>query len=371
MKKPSLIHLTRKFIQPKMFSRIIIPFAFSCLLFNTSCNNDDEVPNTVVGYTQVNLVADTAGFGAAKVDPNFTNAWGIAFGPTGIFWIASAEDGVTNIYDREGNMKAPAVAVPGQGSRFGGAPTGQIFNSTADFILNGQPAKFILAGEHGTIEAWNAGDSTLTVADRSSTDAVYKGLAIANDGGTNFLYVANFKGQKVDVFDKNFNYVTTKPFSDPAIPPGFGPFNIQNINGNLYVSYAKLLAPDNEDDEKGAGNGYVNVFNPNGTLIKRFATQGVLNSPWGITVAPSGFGKYKDAILIGNFGDGRISAFNTTGTYLGQLENSSNNPISIEGLWGLIVPQNNVPAGDPNQLFFTAGPQDEERGLYGYLKPNK
>ena len=373
MKKLSTHSLKRHFIPAKSF-RLLIACAFSCLLFNTGCDSDDDDKNngTSSTYSQVNLVADANGYGAAKVDTNFTNAWGISFGPTGIFWIASNGKGVIDVYDRDGNLKLAAVAVPAHGDRFGGAPTGGVTNTTSDFVINanGQPAKFIYAGEDGTIHAWNAGDSTRTVADRTSTDAIYKGIAIANDGGANFLYVTNFKGRKIDVFDKNFNYVSSKPFADPNIPADFGPFNIQNINGNLYVTYAKLKGPDNEDDEKGAGNGYVNVFSPNGTLIKRFASQGTLNSPWGIALAPSGFGKFKDAILIGNFGDGRISAFDTNGTYLGQLQTSNNNVLVIEGLWGLVFPQNGVPAGDQNQLFFTAGPNDEKNGLFGYIKPD-
>jgi uncharacterized protein (TIGR03118 family) len=377
MKKRSTLSLKNLFIPATRF-RLIIVCVFSCLLFNTGCDNNDDDDNnnnndqTSTTYSQVNLVADANGYGAAKVDTNFTNSWGISFGPTGVFWIASAEKSVVNVYDREGNLKLAAVAVPAHGQNFGGAPTGGVTNTTTDFIMaaNGQPAKFIYAGEGGTIHAWNSGDSTRTMADRSSSGAVYKGLAIANDGGSNFLYVTNFKGRKIDVFDRNFNYVTSKPFNDPNIPADFGPFNIQNINGNLYVTYAKLLGPDNEDDAKGPGNGYVDVFSPNGMLIKRFASQGTLNSPWGMAVAPSGFGKYANAILIGNFGDGRISAFDTNGTYLGQLENGNNTALIIDGLWGIVFPQNGIPAGDPNQLFFAAGPNDEANGLYGYIKPN-
>jgi uncharacterized protein (TIGR03118 family) len=371
MKKLLPVSLKRHLLKLK----IIVPLAVCSLLISPGCDNDDDDnidDQASTTYGQVNLVSDKAGYGAAKVDTNFTNAWGISFGPTGIFWIASAEKSVVNVYDREGNLKLAAVAVPAHGEHFDGEPTGGVTNTTSDFIIaaNGQAAKFIYAGEGGTIHAWNTGDSTRTVADRSSTGAVYKGLAIANDGGSNFLYVANFRGKKVDVYDRNFSYITSKPFNDPNIPAGYGPFNIQNINGNLYVTYAKLLAPDNEDDERGAGNGFVDVFSPNGNLIKRFASQGVLNSPWGIAVAPSGFGKYKDAILIGNFGDGHISAFDANGTYMGQLENGNNSVLAIDGLWGLVFPQNGVPAGDPNHLFFTAGPKAEEDGLYGYIKPN-
>lgn len=373
MKKIATLSIKRRLNSAKNL-RFLIVCAFSGLLFITACNDDDDetVTEQVQTYSQVNLVADAGGFGAAKVDTNFTNSWGISFGPTGIFWIASAEKSVVNVYDRDGNLKLAAVAVPAHGERYGGAPTGGVTNTTSDFIIpaNGQSAKFIYAGEDGTIHAWNAGDSTRTVVDRTSTNAIYKGIAIASDGGANFLYVTNFRGRQIEVFDRNFNYITSKPFADPNIPADYGPFNIQNIGGNLYVTYAKLLGPDNEDDAKGAGNGYVNVFSPSGTLIKRFANQGVLNSPWGMALAPAGFGRYANAILIGNFGDGHISAFDTNGNYLGQLQSGTNTPLAIDGLWGLVFPQNGVPAGDPNQLFFAAGPNDEENGPYGYIKPN-
>ena len=195
------------------------------------------------------------------MDSNLVNAWGIALNPTGIVWISSNHAGATTIYDSTGKTLFGPVAIPSGANHFGGSPTGMVFNKTTDFVIaaNNKVSKFIFANEDGTISAWASGDSTLTVADRSSSEAVYKGLAIANDGGSNFLYVANFKGQKIDVFDGSFNYVTNKPFTDPGIPAGFGPFNISNIGGNLYVTYAKLKGPDNEDDDPGAGNGYVDI----------------------------------------------------------------------------------------------------------------
>jgi uncharacterized protein (TIGR03118 family) len=252
--------------------------------------------------------------------------------------------------------------------KFSGAPTGIIENSTSSFIIQstGQPAKFIIAGEDGTVSAWNSGDSTIVVADRSSSDAVYKGVTIASDNGANFLYVTNFKAGKIDVFDANFNYVTSKPFSDPSIPSGYAPFNIQNINGKLYVTYALHKAPDNMDDQSGFGNGFINIFNTNGTLIKRFATQGALNSPWGITVAPSGFGQLGNMILVGNFGDGRISAFDSTGTYMGQLQNN-NTTLEINGLWDITFAPATFSSSIPNALYFASGPNEEEHGLFGYI----
>jgi uncharacterized protein (TIGR03118 family) len=356
-------------------------FAFIILLFlilvitgckkssdNTSTTPTPPTPDT--SYQQVNLVADTAGFGAAVVDQNLKNAWGIAIGPTGAFWISSNHKGVTTVYDRNGASLLAAVAIPSGGNHFGGSPSGVVYNSTADFMMPGtiESSKFIYVQENGRISAWSSGDSTIQVADWSATGAVFKGAAIANDGSGNFLYVANFKGGKIEVFDRRFKHTAVvNSFNDPGIPAGFGPFNIQNIGGKLFVTYAKIKPPDSTDDERGPGNGYVDIFNPDGSLVKRFASQGTLNSPWGIAQAPTGFGHGQNIILIGNFGDGRINVFDTSGTYKGQLKDNKV-PVSIDGLWALVFPENNNPPGDQNQLFFTAGPQEEVHGLFGYMK---
>ena len=324
-------------------------------------------PNS--SFQVADFVADTSSFPGARIDANLVNAWGIAVGPTGTFWISSNHGGVSTVYDKTGAQKLAAVTIPSKDAATGGAPTGVIYNSTSDFVItsNGNPSKFIFAGEDGIIAAWNAGPAALKVADRSSTDAIYKGLTLGAVGYNNYLYVANFKGQKIDVFDKNFAYVTTMPFSDPNIPSGFGPFNVQNIGGLLYVTYAKLKAPDFEDDQSGPGNGYVDIFNTDGTLVKRFASQGSLNSPWGIVTAPSSFGQFANDILIGNFGDGTINAFDATGNFKGQLKDKNDQVISIEGLWGLFF-YTNAALGDINTLYFTAGPFEEDHGLFGDVK---
>ncbi|MCW3126963.1 MAG: hypothetical protein JWO03_2621 [Bacteroidetes bacterium] len=341
-------HLNVKYFSGTLIAILILIAAV------TGCKKS----STSASYQQVNLVADTAGYSGARIDANLKNAWGIAIGPTGIFWISANHTALTTVYDRTGTQILPAVSL-----NAGGAPTGVIYNSTGSFI----GSKFIYAGEDGIISAWTSGTATAIVADRSSASAVYKGITIASDGGANFLYAADFKNGHVDVFDQSFTYVTTKPFADPSIPAGFAPFNIQNIGGKLYVTYAKQKGPDNEDDEKGAGNGYVNIFNPDGTLVKRFASQGTLNSPWGLTQVSSGFGQNSNDILVGNFGDGRINIYDANGSYQGQLMDGGT-PITIDGLWALQFPQNGVPAGDQNQLFFTAGPGDEEHGLFGYIQ---
>ena len=345
--------------QKSILASFLLFLLFSISLFVTGCKDDDDA-NPDASYEQVNLVSDVATNGASKVDPNLVNAWGMAVGPTGAFWISSTEKDLTTIYDRLGATLHDPIEVEGE-------PTGVIYNSTTDFVIPGTSmvSQFIYVGEEGTVQAWNSGDAAIEVVDNSGEGAVYKGVAMASTGGNNFLYVANFSEGEIEVFDKNFNYVDDMEFEDSSIPVGFAPFNVQNIGGKLYVMYAKQSA-DKYDDVPGAGNGYVNIFNPDGTFVKRFASQGTLNSPWGIAKAPDGFDQGSDAILIGNFGDGRINVFNKDGDYLGQLKDGDAT-ISIEGLWGLLFPSNGNPTGDQNQLFFTAGPGDEEHGLFGYL----
>jgi uncharacterized protein (TIGR03118 family) len=346
---------------------ILLSFVFAGVGCKHHDRDDFVPPITNKSYVQTNLVSNVSGYGNARIDANLANAWGIAIGPTGAFWISSNHAGLTTIYDRNGAQLLAPISIPFNGTPNGGSPTGVVYNNTPNFIIpaNNQASKFIYASEDGTLTAWNSGTSAVTVADKSAT-AVYKGLALASDGGANFLYAANFKEGKIDVFDKDFKPITTKPFLDPSIPAGFAPFNIQSIGNELYVTYAKQKAPDNMDDQKGLGNGYINIFNPDGTLVKRFASQGTLNSPWGITRAPEGFGLGQNMILVGNFGDGFINIFDANGSYKGQLKND-NTLISIDGLWALEFPRNNIPAGDQNQLFFTAGPNDETNGLFGYI----
>jgi uncharacterized protein (TIGR03118 family) len=350
-----LMRFKTKINAPKKYLTIFI-WMLILLMGATGCDDDDSVDTT--SYRQVNLVSDVTGYNAARIDANLQNPWGIAVGPTGAFWIAAAGTGLTTVYDRTGAELLPAVSL-----NAGGSPTGVVYNSSATSFGGN---KFIYAGEDGVVSGWTSGTATTIAADRSTNGAVYKGMAIANDGGSDFLYAANFKGNDIDVFDSNFNYVTTKPFDDPSIPAGYAPFNIYNHDGKLYVTYAKQLGPNNEDDQSGAGHGYINIFNPDGTLVRRFASQGTLNSPWGIVDAPTGFGVGTDMILVGNFGDGRINVFDADGNYKGQLMDGDT-PVTIDGLWALYFPENGVPAGDQNQLFFTAGPADEAHGVFGYL----
>jgi hypothetical protein len=285
--------------------------------------------------TQTNLVADTAGYGAARIDTNLSNAWGIAAAPGGPIWISANHKGVSVVYDNSGNTLRTPVTIPSVVPGQTGAPSGVVFSGTSDF----GGSKFIFASEEGIILAWSSGNSASKVADRSATGAVYKGIAIGNDR-----------------------------FVDPGIPAGFAPFNIQSIGGKVYITYAKQKLPDKMDDQKGPGNGYVDVFNTKGKLIKRFASQGSLNSPWGIALAPAGFADDPPTILIGNFGDGHINVFDMAGRFNGQLQNKGQ-ALAIDGLWAIDFLKDNMPGGNPNApLYFTAGPADESHGIFGTLQ---
>jgi uncharacterized protein (TIGR03118 family) len=327
------------------------------------------------GYHQTNLVADTAGQ-AAVTDANLINAWGLVAGPTTPWWVNDNHSGFSTVYNGAGQpvpAGSPlivAVAPPG-GSPSGtiAAPTGIVFNGTTDFKVDGTAAaKFIFSTEDGTISGWASGATSVLKADNSSSDAIYKGLAIGSNSTGNMLFATDFHNGKIDAFDASYTAVTTLTgsFADPNIPAGFAPFNIQNIGGQLYVTYAKQ--DDNaEDDSPGVGSGFVDVFDTNGNLVKRLISQGSLNSPWGLVMAPASFGDLAGDLLVGNFGDGAINAFNpTTGAFIGALKGESGNPIIIPGLWALAF-GNGSAAGDANTLYFTAGPGGEDHGLFGSL----
>jgi uncharacterized protein (TIGR03118 family) len=326
-----------------------------------------NIPNAS-DYRTVVLVADAEGFNAGRIDVNLGNAWGIAINPNGPIWISANHTGMSVVYDANGAQLRAPVNIPLGAEPNGASPTGVVFNGTTDFIIptHGK-ALFIFATEDGILSAWNGslGTTSLTVADRSSSGAVYKGIAMAVDGGANFLYATDFHNAKIDVFDKNFALVTTKPFMDPNIPAGFAPFNIRNVEGMLWVTYAKQLAPDNKDDEAGLGNGYVDIYMPNGTLVKRFASEGMLNSPWGITPVTAQFGQITNAVLVGNFGDGHINVYDMNGGFQGQMKEKGK-AVTLPGLWAITFDPAAV--ADPDKLYFTAGPDDESHGMFGYIE---
>jgi len=323
-------------------------------------------------YIPHNLVSDQPGV-AAFTDPNLVNAWGIAASASGPIWIANNGTGTSTVYQGNGAALPLVVEIPAApGSTEGGKPTGLVFNGTSDFtVTEGSatgPARFIFAGEDGTLSGWNPsvdGTHAILAADLSASGAIFKGLATGTTSDGNFLYATDFHNGVVDVFDASWALVTS--FTDATLPPGYAPFGIANIGGNLFVSFA-LQDEDAEDDVKGPGHGYVDEFDTSGNLIRRFASQASLDSPWGMTLAPSHFGAFSGALLIGNFGDGRINAFDlASGAFLGPMRLPSGHPLAIDGLWGLHF-GNGGQGGAANLLFFTAGPEDESHGLFGSIR---
>ena len=334
-----------------------------------SCHKDENnsMPSaSSTNFNRVNLVSSNSQDSGARVDPNLINGWGIAFSPTGNPWLSSEGGGVSVAYDATGNQVIPPVSIPSASANMGGHPTGTVFNGSATaFVLpGGSVARFIFVGDDGVISGWSSGTAAERVKDNSATSS-YTGVTIANDSTGIFLYAANFKQSRIDVFDSSFTAVN-KTFADPDLPEGYSPFNIQNIGGQLYVMYAKLGS--NGDEEKGAGLGYVDIYNPNGSLVKRLASQGELNAPWGVAVAPPGFldGNNSNVILVGNFGDGNINAYSSDGSFMGKLS-SNGTPIVIDGLWGISFAPPSAATIPPTRLFFAAGPNDEQNGLFGYI----
>lgn len=319
-------------------------------------------------YLQTNLVSDIPGL-AITTDASLINPWGIAFSATSPFWVANAGTATSTLYNGAGTKQALVVSIPGPGSPVPGVPTGTVFNSASAFQLaNGSNATFLFASATGTISGWNnvAGTNAVTMVNNFFTGASYTGLAIAGSGATARLYAANFGNNRVDVFDGNFVLQSSSSFVDPTLPAGYAPFNVQNLGGQIYVTYA-LKNTATGKDQAGAGNGFVDVFNTAGVLQRRLVSQGVLNSPWGVTIAPSSFGTFGNAVLVGNFGDGRISGFDaTTGAFLGQITDVNGAPIINSGLWGITF-GNGGNGGSTSTLYFAAGINNEQDGLFGSL----
>ncbi len=326
---------------------------------------------------QTNLVSDVPGM-ALLTDPNLVNPWGISFSGASPFWIANNGTGTSAVFNSVMGTIPLTVSIP---LPTGGSasPTGTVFNNAgAAFPVGpGGPAStFLFATEEGTIAAWQGslGTTALTVVDESAAGASYRGLAIAGSGAGGRLYAANFHNGSVDVFDAGFSQVfLAGAFVDPTLPAGYAPFNVQNVGGRLLVSYAQQDALG-ADDVPGAGHGFVDAFDLNGNFLQRLVTMGPLNSPWGMTLAPSGFGSLGGSLLVGNFGNGGINAFDpATGLFLGALLAANGSPLSIPGLWGLTF-GNGGNGGDLNTLYFAAGipgpsGELEDHGLFGSLSP--
>ncbi|MBS3651667.1 TIGR03118 family protein [Pseudaminobacter sp. 19-2017] len=329
-------------------------------------------------FAQTNLVSD--GFVQAPViDPNLINPWGVSTPAPNRFWVSDNGTGVTTIYDGRGNPQTVAghtaitiAAPPGQTEP--SSPTGQVFNKSGHGFKISSGGKtgssvFMFATEDGTISGWNpnvnSGSSVLAVDNSNGGEgAVYKGLAIADTKHGARLYAANFRSGKVEAYDQNFDLV--RRFTDRHLPKGFAPFNVQVLDNRLFVSFA-LQDADKKDDVAGAGNGFVDEFDLKGNLLNRVASRGPLNSPWGLATAPKDFGKFSRDLLVGNFGDGTINAFDRkTDKFEGKLRGADGKPITIGDLWAL-VPGSSRPNGNPKKIYFTAGVENEEHGLFGTL----
>ena len=336
-------------------------------------------------FHQTNLVSDLSNQGAQVVDPNLQNSWGLAFGPTTPLWVADNNSGVATLYSiNVGGTTAAkvnlTVTLPGgrASTNDGSSPTGQVFNPTSGFVVTSKsgsgPGLFIFSAEAGQISAWNPmadpvanGASTATVKFSSPT-AVYKGLAIATTHKGTFLYASNFHDGTVDVFNSDFKRVhLAGHFRDPFLPQGYAPFGIQEIDGFIYVTYA-LQNAARHDDVAGRGHGFIDVYTNNGFLVKRLVSRGALDSPWGLTVAPQGFGPFGGDLLVGNFGNGLIHAYRLfSGRPLGALLDEQHQPIQIDDLWALKF--GTATTGGTGTLLFSAGINDEKDGLVGSINP--
>jgi uncharacterized protein (TIGR03118 family) len=347
------------------------------------------------GYLQTNLVSDEISLAPKTVDPKLVNPWGVAFFPGGPFWIsdnAASPDGVSTLYDGVGDNLSAAVpltvTIPTeQGDNGQGAPgpSGMVWNGNpmafpvGTTVQNTAAALFIWATEDGTIAAWQAGlgisatSQAVTVVHNPKTltdGPVYKGLAIGNNSRGLFLYATDFRDGKIAVWNSTFGADTmlNGKFIDSTIPSTFAPFGIQNINGQLWVTYAKQDAAKH-DPVPGAGRGFVDVFDTDGNLLRRFATRGVLDAPWGVVLAPAHFGQFSNDILIGNFGDGKISAWDLrTHDFIDWMRNDQGKVIKLGTLWTLVF--GGGLTSSPQTLYFTTGLDMEMHGLFGTLTPN-
>jgi uncharacterized protein (TIGR03118 family) len=357
-------------------------------------------------YIQTNLVSDLPGMAAVR-DPNLVNPWGLARSTGSPWWVSDNGAGLSTLYDGAGTPRSLVVTIPPppKGSA-PSAPTGVVFNGSPDFVIpsakggDGKPASFIFVTEDGTISAWDggAGTNAVLLVDHSP-NAVYKGCTTADIKGVRYLYVANFRSGHIEVYDSKFNAVDLRgdgdhdaddrnghfsraAFDDDQIPHGFAPFNVQNIGGSLFVTYAKQDAAKHDDDA-GPGNGFVDIYSPSGRLETRLQHGDWLNSPWGVVWTPRDFGEFSNRVLVGNFGSGQIAAYNGfNGRFIGLVKTytdpvalTGEHVLTIDGLWSLtfgnsakgISGTGAGSAGPYNSLFFSAGINQEQDGLFGTL----
>ena len=324
-------------------------------------------------YTQTNLVASFP-TGTATPDPNIRNAWGLSRSATSPWWVSNAGSGTATLYGGDGSIKQLVVTIPPPKDQAGpGVPTGTVFNGTTDFeVAPGKPAIFLFVTATGTIVGWNPqvnATNAILLKDNFNKQAEYTGLALSQLNGKNVLYVANFHSGEVEVYDGKFNriHLNGDAFEDHSGSDHIAPFNVQTVGSNLFVTFAKQ--GENGLEARGDGLGFVDVFSPDGRLMRRVERGSWFNAPWGVVVAPGDFGEFSHDILVGNLGSGKIAAFNPVSyQFRGFLRNPDNSVMKIDGLWAISF-GNNAQAGSSLSLYFTAGPNEGRDGLYGSITP--
>ncbi len=342
---------------------ILVPLALSLAACSTN-----------PGFAAQTLVSGQSGPGGTQ-DTNLVNPWGIAYGPSTYIWVANNATNTMTVYDSSGAPQ-PAGAPTIVSLPANTGATGLLFNSTSGFPVEEAgrtgPSQFITVAEAGTILGWNStvdSKAAIPAVDHAAGGAIYKGAILATNGAAGaLLYATDFAHNHVDVFDRGFRSVDlgSGAFTDTSLPAGYAPFGIRAFGGEIYVTYA-LQDSAKHDDVAGAGNGYVDVYGTDGSLHRSLVKAGPLNAPWGMAIAPSGFGAFGGALLVGNFGDGRINAFNpSSGAYLGALLAPNGYAVVIPGLWSITF-GNGGKAGATNQLFFTSGPSNETHGQFGMI----
>jgi len=316
--------------------------------------------NLLAQYRKTNLVSNLP-TGAKHQDAQLQNGWGLAYAPGNPFWLSDEYSGLSTLCDGTGIKQSLVVTIPTASGMGVGSPTGIVYNGSQQFKIMNWVSAFIFVTLDGTISGWShfSPNAALIAVNNSSSGASYTGLAITNKPSGNFIYAADFNNNKVDVYDGNFNFVTS--FTDHNLPAGFAPANIADINGQLYVAFA---------DTAGGPGGYVDIFGEDGTFVKTLIQGAPLNQPWGIAVAPNNFGPLSNTILIGNnINAGVINGFDlTTGAFVGTIKNRAGNPIKINQLWGIEFGGGTAANGKTNQLFYTASPKNGIKALFGVIQ---
>lgn len=318
------------------------------------------------------LTSDITAVGSFT-DSNLVNPWGMSASPSGPWWFSDNTSGLSTTYIASGQPQSLVITIPPASGTGTGSPSGTVYNSSnTDFKVDNQPTPFLFCTEDGTVSGWYSPLTRAIIAiNNSSNGAVYKGMALAQAAGVNYIYVANFNAGTIEVYDGTFksHSFSSGQFTDSNIPSGFAPFNVQLVGTNLVVTYAKQDSAKH-DDVPGPGNGYVDIYDTQGNLQVRMAHTLYLNAPWGVVQAPSSFSGFGNDLLVGNFGSGAISAYNiSTGAWIGNMLNVNDLPVQIDGLWGLTF-GNGGPDGPTGTLFFTAGPYGEVHGIFGSITPH-